>query len=49
MVKIRRQGYERLTRYINCDETNSDILDRLFSGYDMSHLLNNQNAKNLRN
>jgi hypothetical protein len=45
MVKIRRQGYGRLTRYVKCGETNSDILDRVFNGYDTTHLLNKQSAK----
>ena len=34
VVKMRRQGYEHLTRYGKYSETISDILDRVFNEYD---------------
>ena len=45
MVKIRRHDNERLTKYVKCGETNFDILDRVFNGYDTTYLLNKENAK----
>lgn len=34
VVKMRRQGYEHLTRYGKYSETISDIVDRVFNEYD---------------